>query len=151
MALLVKNLPANAGDVRDVSSVPELGRSPGGRNGNPLQYFCLENLMDRRAWLVTVYRVTEKIQLKWPSTHIHPHTHSHTYTLTYPAIHSTCIHTCIHRYIHIYIYIHTYIYIYTHTHTHTHTYALKHTHMYTYIFIHPVRATPFLLRDSCPQ
>ena len=64
VALLTKNPPASAGDVRDVSSVPELGRSPGGRNGNPLQYFCLENLMDRRAWLVTVYRVTEKTQLK---------------------------------------------------------------------------------------
>ena len=47
--LMVKNLPANAGDVRDVGSVPRSGRSPGGGNGNPLQYFCLEKPMDRGA------------------------------------------------------------------------------------------------------
>ena len=48
---VVKNLPANAGDA---SSVPEIGRSPGEENGNPLQYSCLENPMDRGAWLATV-------------------------------------------------------------------------------------------------
>ena len=47
----VKNLPFNAGDA---SSIPELGRSPGGRNGNPLQYSCLENPMDRGAWQAAV-------------------------------------------------------------------------------------------------
>ena len=47
---LVKNLPANAEDARDVGSVPGLGRSSGGGNGNPLQYSCLENPMDRGAW-----------------------------------------------------------------------------------------------------
>ena len=46
---MVKNLPANAGDVRDVGSVPRSGRSPGGGNGNPLQYSCLEKPMDRGA------------------------------------------------------------------------------------------------------
>ena len=46
MALVVKNLPANAGDIRDAGSVPESGRSPGEGNGNPCQYSCLENLMD---------------------------------------------------------------------------------------------------------
>ena len=45
MALVVKNLPANAGDVRDVGSIPVSGRSPGEEHGNPLQYACLENLM----------------------------------------------------------------------------------------------------------
>ena len=49
VALVVKNLPANAGDVRD-SSIPGLGRSPGGGHGNPLQYCCLKNPMDRGAW-----------------------------------------------------------------------------------------------------
>ena len=49
MAPVVKNLPANAGDVRDMGSIPGLGRSPGEGNGNPLQYFSLENLMDRGA------------------------------------------------------------------------------------------------------
>ena len=49
MALVVKNPHANAGDSRDVSLIPGLGRSPGGGNGNPLQYSCLENPMDRGA------------------------------------------------------------------------------------------------------
>ena len=53
-ALVVKNLPANAGDTRDVSSIPGLGRSPGVGNGNLLQYSCLKNSMDRRAWWATV-------------------------------------------------------------------------------------------------
>ena len=47
---MVKNLPANAGDIRDAGLIPGLGRSPGGRHGNPLQYACLENPMDRGAW-----------------------------------------------------------------------------------------------------
>ena len=52
---VVKNLPANAGGTRDVSSVPGSGRSSGGRNGNPLQYSCLENPMDRGTWRVAVH------------------------------------------------------------------------------------------------
>ena len=56
---MVKILPANAGDARDVDSIPGLGRSPGVGNGNPLQYSCLENLGDRGAWQVTVYEVAE--------------------------------------------------------------------------------------------
>ena len=44
---VVKNLPVNAGDLRDAGLIPGSGRSPGGGHGNPLQYFCLENLMDR--------------------------------------------------------------------------------------------------------
>ena len=47
---MVRNLPPNAGDIRDVGSIPGSGRSPGGGNGNALQYFCLENPMDRGAW-----------------------------------------------------------------------------------------------------
>ena len=47
VALVVKNPPASAGDVRDMGSIPGLGRSPGEGNGNPLQYSCLENTMDR--------------------------------------------------------------------------------------------------------
>ena len=57
MVLLVKNLPANAGDIRDMGSVPGLGRPPGGGPGNALQYSYLENPMDRRAWQATVHRV----------------------------------------------------------------------------------------------
>ena len=61
VALVEKNLPVNAdgGDVRVVRSVPGLGRSPGGRNGNPLKYSCLENPMDRGAWWATVHRVAK--------------------------------------------------------------------------------------------
>ena len=50
VVLVVKNLPANAGDIREEGSIPGLGRSPGGGHGSPLQYSCLENPMDRRAW-----------------------------------------------------------------------------------------------------
>ena len=56
---MVKNLPANAGDIRDADSVPGSGRSPGGRHDNPLQYSCLENLMDRGTWQATVHGVTK--------------------------------------------------------------------------------------------
>ena len=52
---MVKNLPANTGDARDEGSIPGSGRSPGGGNGNPLQYPCLENPMDRGAWQATVH------------------------------------------------------------------------------------------------
>ena len=50
LVLVVKNLPANAVDLRDAGSIPGLGRSPGGGHGKPLQYSCLENPMDRGAW-----------------------------------------------------------------------------------------------------
>ena len=59
MALEIKNPPANAGDIKDVGSIPESGIFPGGGLGNPLQYSCLENPMDIGAWWATVYRVTE--------------------------------------------------------------------------------------------
>ena len=70
---MVENLPANAGDVRDTHSIPGLGGSPGGGHGNPLQYSCLENPMDREVWrhlegpegLATVHRVKKsRTQLK---------------------------------------------------------------------------------------
>ena len=54
-----KELPANAGDVRDVGSIPGSGRSPGEGNGNSFQYFCLENPMDRGTWLAIVHGVTK--------------------------------------------------------------------------------------------
>ena len=55
----VKNLPANAGETRDVSLIPGSGRSPRIGNGNPLQYSCLENPMNRGAWWATVHGVTK--------------------------------------------------------------------------------------------
>ena len=57
--LVLKNPPANAGDIRVMGSVPGSGRSPGGGHGNPLQYSCLENLMDRGAWRTTVHGVAK--------------------------------------------------------------------------------------------
>ena len=59
MDQIVKNLPANAGDMRDVSLTPGLGRSPGGGHGNPLQYYYLEIPMDRGAWQATDHRFTK--------------------------------------------------------------------------------------------
>ena len=58
MTLVVKNPPGNAGDAGNVGLVPGLGRSPGGGNGNPLQYSCLKNPMDRGAWWARVCRIT---------------------------------------------------------------------------------------------
>ena len=55
VALVVRNSPANAGDIRDTGSIPGLGRSPGGGNGNPLQYSCLEKPMNREAWQATAH------------------------------------------------------------------------------------------------
>ena len=55
----VKNPPASAGDIRDPGSIPDLGRSSGEGNGNPLQYSCLENLMDRGVWWATVHGVAK--------------------------------------------------------------------------------------------
>ena len=59
VALVVKNQPANAGDMRDISLILGSQRSPGGGHGNPFQYSCLENHMDRRAWWATVHSVTQ--------------------------------------------------------------------------------------------
>ena len=55
MVLVVKNPPAKAGDIRDAGSIPGSGNSPGEENGNPFQYSCLENPMDRGAWWATVH------------------------------------------------------------------------------------------------
>ena len=57
VALVVKNPPATVGDPRDLGYIPGLGRSPGGGNGNPVYYSCLENPMNRGAWRVTVHSV----------------------------------------------------------------------------------------------
>ena len=71
VALVVKNLPVNAGHIRDVGSIPGLGRSPGEGHSYPLQYSCLENPMDRGTWRATVHRVAKsQTQLKQLSTHV---------------------------------------------------------------------------------
>ena len=65
MVLVIKNVPTNAGDIRDVGSIPGSGRFPGEGNGDPLQYSCMENLMDSGAWWATVHGVAKsQTQLK---------------------------------------------------------------------------------------
>ena len=59
VVLMVKNPPANARDIKDVGLIPGSGRSPGGEHGNPLQYSCLENPMDRGDWWATIHRVAK--------------------------------------------------------------------------------------------
>ena len=70
MVLVIKNPPANTGNIRDMGSIPGSGRSPGEGHGNPLQKFCLENSMDKGAWQATVHGVAKsRTQLKRLSTH----------------------------------------------------------------------------------
>ena len=70
VVLVVKNLPTNAGDIRDLGSIPGSGTSPGGEHGNPLQYSCLENPMDRGTWQPAVHSVAKsQTWLKQLSTH----------------------------------------------------------------------------------
>ena len=59
VALVIKNLPTNTGDLRVAGLIPMSGRSPGGGHGDPLQYSCLEKPMDRGAWWATVHRVAQ--------------------------------------------------------------------------------------------
>ena len=66
---MIKNLPANAGDIRDSGSIHGLGRSPGGGNVNPLQKSCLKNPMDKGAWRATVHGVAKS--QTWLSAHTH--------------------------------------------------------------------------------
>ena len=67
---MVKNLFANAGDVRDTGSIPGSGKSPGEGNGNPHQYACLVNPVDRGAWRATVHSISKsRTELKHLSTH----------------------------------------------------------------------------------
>ena len=61
LALVIKNPPANAEDIRDMGSIPVSGRFLGGGHSNPLQYSCLENPMDRGAWQATVHGVTKEL------------------------------------------------------------------------------------------
>ena len=76
VVLAVKKLPADAGDVREMGSVSRLGGAPGGGNGYPLLYSCLENPKDRAAWQVTVHKVAQsRTQLKRLSTHMYARTH----------------------------------------------------------------------------
>ena len=87
MAQLVKDLPANVGDGSDMNSIPGLGKSPGDRNGNLLQYSCLENCMDRGVWQAIVHGVTKSWTQLSTHTHTHMHTNTHTHTQTHIHTH----------------------------------------------------------------
>ena len=80
-----KESTRNAGDTVDSGSIPGSGRSPGGGHGNPLQYFCVENPGDKRAWWATVHRVA-KSQTGLKSEHAHIHVYIHIYTHIYICI-----------------------------------------------------------------
>ena len=77
---MIKNPPANAGDIRDTSLIPTTGRSSGVGNGNPFQYSCLENSRDKGAWWSAVHGVTESDMTEGTRAHTHTHTHIHTHT-----------------------------------------------------------------------
>ena len=68
---VLKNSPANARDTGDTGSIPGLGRSPGERNGNPLQYSYLENSMDGRTWQATVHGVAKSRSVLSDQAHTH--------------------------------------------------------------------------------
>ena len=82
---VVKNTPANAGDIRDVDLIPQSGRSRGGGHGNPLQYFCLENPMVRGVWWATIHQIA-KCWTQMKQFSMHPHIHL--LTLLYANDHS---------------------------------------------------------------
>ena len=82
MVLVVKNQPANTGDIRNAGSIPKLVRSPRGGHGNPLQYSYLENSMDRGACWALVHRVAKSLIQTKVTWHSHSHTHTHTHTHT---------------------------------------------------------------------
>ena len=139
---MVKNLPAKAGDARDMGWIPGLGRSLGGENGNPLQYSSLVNPMDRGAWWAMAHGVTKsQTQL---STCARTHTHTHTHTCAHTHTHvctqrhmcahmhtHTCVHTCVCVHIHTRVHAHrdtrTRVCVHTCACTRIHTCAHTHT------------------------
>ena len=88
---VVKNLPANAGDSGNMSSIPGSGRSPAGGKGNPFQYSCLKNSKDRGAWWATVHGVTKDgTQLRTTDTHVlswFPHDIMYEFSVLYAFAH----------------------------------------------------------------
>ena len=104
VVLVVKSPPASARDVRDTGSIPGLGRSPGGGYGNPLQYSCLENPIDRGAWWATVHGVA-KSQTGLST--------AHSTSFTYKDEFKPCFFTCVLTYINLLWHL-CYTYVYTH-------------------------------------
>ena len=95
MAPVVKNPPANAGDIRNTGLTLGSGRSPGGGHGHPLQYSCLENPMDREAWQATVHWVGKSpTGLKQLSTHT-ASLLGKIYSLNFAGMNSNCAYKCL--------------------------------------------------------
>ena len=97
VALVIKNLPTNAGDLRVAGLIPMSGRSPGGEHGDPLQYSCLEKPMDRGAWWATIHMAvqsdtTEVIQ------------HACMYNITFYLLNNLSIYLSIYIYISYFLY-----------------------------------------------
>ena len=131
-------------------SIPGSGSPPREGNGNPLQYSCLGNLLDRGPWWATIHGVTRRWTWLsnwscmhhvhqemngWRRCHTHTHTRTHTHTYTHTHTHTHIYtHTYTHIHIHIHTYTHTHIYTHIHIHTHIYTYThiYTHTHIYTY-------------------
>ena len=106
VALAIKNPTAKAGDIRDMGSIPGLGRSPGGGHGNPLQYSCLENPVGRGALQATVHRIRKSwTQLRQLSMHTYMCACVYKYMCVYVYMYVyICIYECIHIYMYLYIY-----------------------------------------------
>ena len=85
VVLVVKNPPTSRGDIREVGLIPGSGRSPGGGNGNPLQYSCLENPMDRGAWWAMVHGVEKEVDTTEQLTHTHTPTPNSPAVLPHPS------------------------------------------------------------------
>ena len=94
---MIKNLPANAGDTRDVGSIPGSGRFSGVGNGTPLQDSCLDNSMDRGVWWAIAYEVAKSWTRLWDWAHIcaRARTHTHTSIYLYVSLYMYSIYICI--------------------------------------------------------
>ena len=110
-----KETPCQCRRHRDVGLITGLGKSFGGRNGNPLQYSCLENPTDRGAWWAIVHEVTESD------------------TTEHSCI-SVCVCVCVYIYICMYVYVYMYIYVYVYIYTYVYIciYVYTHTHLINY-------------------
>ena len=94
MVLVVKNPSANTGDLRDAGSIPGSERSPREGNGNPLQYSCLENSMDRGGWRATVQGAAKSDLTKRLTDCFRNQHHNIANKLTHPHPHEACTHGC---------------------------------------------------------
>ena len=153
---MVKNLPAKAGDARDMGWIPGLGRSLGGENGNLLQYSSLVNPMDRGAWWAMAHGVTKsQTQLSTCAhTHTHTHTHVHTRVLTHMCAHrDTCVHTCTCTRVCTHVCAHTCTCMCTQRHTYMRVRAHMRVHMHTHVCAHTHTMFPvcnYLIQISYP-